>query len=278
MKWFCKAIRGETKDPGNKMYRRLASFFLTLEQLMEEKDLVRVDLSAEPQWVLDLAQETLAWALGLYQSGAFPRDDYGEFLSWVIFHLGDKVPGFWPLKMPGADNNARRMSDCIYNSKAVGCSKFFPMTEKEKRETIEITKFSVLFYARPWFEGTLASLAARSDLTFASQMLRYYNISVVWEVMRTWYRQAWYLTGQLITLALADKGLPASEREMLARALHVAPRDQLNLGKPVFPTINFFINPHPTAPSVAELVTPDSWTIPVRLNIDGVNVGFTLIK
>ena len=276
MKWFCKAVRGSTKDPGNKMYRRLANFFLTLEEIMVKEDLVRLDLSAEPQWVKDLAKDTLTWAQDLYKSGAFPRDDYKEFLSWVIFHLGGEVPGFWPLNMPGADNNARWMSDCIYNCKAVSCSKWFPMTRKEQYETMEVTKFSVLFYARPWFEGTLAALAPRSDLTFACHMLRYYKMSRVWDVMRTWYRQMWYLTGQLVPLAPADKELSSSEREGLARVLHATVRDQLRVGKPVFPVVNFFLTPTPTAPSLSEFVTSDSWTIFVRLGIDGANVSLNL--
>ena len=96
---------GQTKEPGNKLFRQFKSSFLAIEQKLEKKDLVQLDLSKQPMWLQSLGKETLSWALDIYDRGVFPRDDYEEFLTLVIFHLGGEVKTLWPLKMPGPDHN-----------------------------------------------------------------------------------------------------------------------------------------------------------------------------
>ena len=80
-------------------------------------------------------------------------------------------------------------------------------------------------------------------------------------------------------MALVDEGLGKVEREMLAKTLHatakpVKPRQ----GKPVFPYLDFRLDPEPSPPSLASLVTPDTWAIFNRLELRGSNVRCTKIQ
>ena len=86
------------------------------------------------------------------------------------------------------------------------------------------------------------------------------------------YRQSWYLTPQLVILALADMEGRKEEREDLAKSLHSCPRDPTSLLKPVFPTLVWSADSRP--PPLSSLVTPDSWTLFDRLALEGPNVGF----
>ena len=272
MKWFCSRVVGDTKDPGVKLFRRFQAGFLEMERDLKEEDLLRLDLTTKPEWLQDLGKETLNWALEIEERDIFPRDDYREMLGWVIWHLGGTTKNFFPLKMPGPDHSARWMSKCIYYAKIMACYKVFEMTEEEKRQVEMMTEFVVLFYARSWFESTLAASAARSDLTFLSQILRYYRLSQIWPLLQAFYRQLWYLTGELVVMALVDEGLNIEERETMAKTLHATSRiKKTKMGKPVIPVISCFLTPVPTPPSLSSLITEDSWTLFDRLGLMGPN-------
>lgn len=90
---------------------------------------------------------------------------------------------------------------------------------------------------------------------------------------QAFYRQLWYLTGELIPLALLSRSVSTSELEALARALHGGTRAGPKIGKPVFPTVQISLQPDPTPPSLASFVTEDSWAIMDRLGVEGPNVS-----
>lgn len=98
-------------------------------------------------------------------------------------------------------------------------------------------------------------------------------MSHVWNVLQTCYRQLWYLSGDLVTMALVDTGLSSSKREELAKAIHAMPKpEKPRNGKPEFPELIFFRNPNPEPPSLASLVTVHSLAIFNRLGLNGPNV------
>ena len=94
----------------------------------------------------------------------------------------------------------------------------------------------------------------------------------MWKVLEAFYRQLWYLTGEMIPLALLCSSLPTSEREDLARALHGITRGMPRVGKPLFPTITVLLKPYPTRPLMDTFVTNDCWAIFDRLGLCGSNV------
>ena len=64
----------------------------------------------------------------------------------------------------------------------------------------------------------------------------------------------WYLTGQMIPLALCDSGLSNNEREELGKAILSQPQEEVKPGKPKFPVMVW----SDTRSSLAYFVTPDS--------------------
>ena len=96
----------------------------------------------------------------------------------------------------------------------------------------------------------------------------------MWKVLEAFYRQLWYLTGEMIPLALLCSSLPTSEREDLARALHGITRGMPRVGKPLFPTITVLLKPYPTRPIMDNFVTNNSWAIFNRLGLGGTNVRY----
>ena len=83
------------------------------------------------------------------------------------------------------------------------------MSEVEKKQTDKMAKFVLLYYYKFWFTTPLAASAPRNDLDFMSGVIqyRYKEPQVTFNVMKSCYRHMWYLTPQMITLALTDKGL-----------------------------------------------------------------------
>ena len=124
-------------------------------------------------------------------------------------------------KLPGPDHHARWMSKVIYNLKMKLVSKFFEMSEDEKEKVNRVVEFVLLFYTKYWFTTPLAGSAARQDLDFMSSILEYrkVNPSLSYTVLSSTYRHMWYLTPQMITLALTDKELEDSNMDGVARGV-----------------------------------------------------------
>ena len=55
------------------------------------------------------------------------------------------------------------------------------------------------------------------------------NARLSYAVLSSTYRHLWYLTPQLVTLALTDTGLEDSSREEMARALHTQERGKVEM-------------------------------------------------
>ena len=98
----------------------------------------------------------------------------------------------------------------------------FTLSADEERQADQVAEFVLLMYAKLWFTSSLASAAARSDLTFMSAVHDYrkVNAKVAWEVLRSVYRHLWYITPQLLPLALTDSELDNSSKELIAKALY----------------------------------------------------------
>ena len=84
-------------------------------------------------------------------------------------------------------------------------------------------------------------------------------------------RHHWYLTGPMVAMALADKGLEDHEREKLAKQLYNTPRGQVASGRPVFPELEW-LGEEVVRPCLASLVTTDTWLIFDRLGLTGKQV------
>ena len=183
--------------------------------------------------------------------------------------LGGTVPDF-SFKIPGADHHARWMSKAIYYLKIRLLSKIFDLTPEEKSEVDLISEFTILFYVKYWLQAPLSSAAARNDLDFMSNILHYRcaRPTIAFYVLQSAYRHLWYLTPQLVVLALADHKLEDETRENIARTLHSFNRAAIESGKPKFPLFTMPVG-QIRQNNMASLITSDSWLVFKLLGLDG---------
>ena len=261
-----KHIMGVTKDPGVAMYRRLRDQFRDLE--IDCSNLVLPDFSNSSPELQLMALDVRSWAEEMLANRTFPRDDYKEFMELVVVSLGGKVDGF-TFKLPGPDHHARWMSKVIYNLKIKLLSNIFVMTDEEKMQVDQVTDFVILFYTKYWFTTPLASSAARHDLDFMCGIHEYRKVSssLSFAVLCSTYRHLWYLTPELITLALADTGLEDSSRESMARELYSMDRNNIKTGKPTFPMLSQ--GPTMARKNMSTLIGVESWLVFDLLDITG---------
>ena len=157
----------------------------------------------------------LSWALQHLEKKTWPRDDYKELIELLI--------------VPGPGHHARWMSKLIYNLKMKLLSNEFEMSPEELQDVTIISEFISLHYVKYWFEAPLSSAAARVDLDFMVDIMNYgaLRLEISASVLQSLKRHLWYITPQLIPLALTDEGLEDSSREDIAKAIYSTPREPI---------------------------------------------------
>ena len=267
IKKVTETVTGQTKDPGVDLFRRLKSEWHDLE--IDYSNLVLFDYEKVPDWMAEEAKSVLRWGEEHLASGTWPREDYREFLTLVVVSLGGVIPNF-RFRLPGPDHHARWMSKGIYVIKIRLLSNVFKLTEGENENIRRIFLFTVVIYAKAWLTSALSTSAARNDLTFHLNVLRYRELepSVAFKVLQSIRNHGWYLSGQLVTLALADIELDDDEKEEMAKTLHSIPRVPIQPGKPEFPVLDWR-NETLRRPRLSSLITPVSWLIFDILDLSG---------
>ena len=267
IKKVTEKVFGVTKEPGVDIFRRLKATWNQLE--IDYDSLVFFDYNSVPEWIAEEARSVLKWGEAELEKGTWPRADYQEFLMLVVASLGGDLTNF-KFRLPGADHHARWMSKGIYIIKIYMLFRVFELTKEEEENIRRIYVFTVVFYAKAWFLSPLSTSAARNDLTFHCNVLRYREIepTVAFGVLQSIRRHQWYTTGQLVVLALTDSGLDVEEKEEMAKILHSLPRLPIQMGRPAFPVLDWS-GEVVARPRLGSLVTKDSWLVFDLLGLQG---------
>ena len=268
LKRIVQGVTGVSKDPGVALFRRLRSDWRNL--VIDYSNLSTMDYTMLPEWLQQEAKSVLEWAEKELEKNTWPREDYRELLRLSIMVLGGTVPGFQFLQ-PGPDHHARWMSKALYYLKMKLLLNIFNMSDEEKEQVEEISRFVVTLYVKAWFQSPLPTAAARNDLAFLANMSRYRLITkptIAMSLLQSCYRHLWYLTPQTIVLALADPYLAGHQKEEMARKLHSLERLEVSRGKPVFPYISLGTS-EAQLPDLSALISSDSWLIFDHLGLTG---------
>ena len=267
-KRFVQGIFGQTKDPGVALFRRLKSSWHSIQ--IDYDKLSKFDFTSVPDWMQVEGKSVLDWALKELAKKTWPRADYKELLELTIICLGGDIPGF-KFRLPGPDHHARWMSKVIYLLKLFLLLNMFKMSEDEKIQVVEVSKYILILYVKHWFESPLPTAAARNDLTFMVNVLKYRVMvkpSISFSIMQSCYRHLWYLVPQTVVFALADPGLPDYQKERMAKKLHSLERTNIQKGKPEFPVIDF-TGEELKLPDMSAFVSSDSWLVFDLLDLTG---------
>ena len=102
-----------------------------------------------------------------------------------------------------------------------------------------------------------------------AKMMRYHleKPLLAWTVLQSAKRHLWYLIPQLVTLALGDRNLSNEERERMAKILHASPRNPIDMGKPVFPILDW--SGGVERPDLSVFINSKSWLIFDLLELTG---------
>jgi hypothetical protein len=213
--------------------------------------------------VLDLAHSELS----------LRRDDYREFVELCMVFLNDDTPGQpFTFKRPGALHKARWMAKLLYSIKICLFEKQIQKLPHGTVTTLhqvskirEFVTFSVFIYSCWWMTCSSAADSPWNDLQLYQKLLRYeaVNVLISKSAVNALKRHLWYLTEEMVPLALFSSKVPPEQRRALADKLlaikptteRVAPLNRFGtgFGKPVFPST---VTPSTT---LADLAGPDSW-------------------
>ena len=273
-----------SKSPEITLFARFRKNFDLLphssDQLLAKYD--SSSLSEEAQSVL---VEYRSSVLELTKSElSFRRDNYREFAELCTLFL-DGVEGekTVTLKRPGALHKARWMAKLLYSIKICLLEEYISQlprgtvtTHQQPGKIRQFVNFATLVYSEWWMTCSSAVDAPWYDLQLVRKLLKYktVNPNVAESALRAFKQHLWYLTGEMVPLALFSSVVPVSERRALADKLMstgIQPatpvtrplqRFGTEFGKPAFPS------DITESTTLADLVIPDSWYMMYILQLD----------
>jgi hypothetical protein len=212
---------------------------------------------------------------------SFCRDDYKEFIELSTVFLDGKDQRI-TFKQPGALHKARWMAKLIYSIKICLLEQQINelprgtiTVQQQVAKVRDFANFTTLIYSSWWMTCNSAADAPWNDLNFFRALLRYEAIHPVISAsaIRAFKNHQWYLTAEMVPLALFSNKVPKEDRRSLAdRLLVLKPTDSLHqptarfgsgFGKPTFPTTITLTT------TLADLVDVDSWFTFELLKLDG---------
>ena len=266
-----------SQSPDITVFSKFRTNFRKLPQTCSLLNLSRFDKSIYSPEACQFLEDNIHQVLHAANVGMNrKRDDCREFAELCLLFLNsaeiDKTVKF---KKPGAVHRARWLAKLLYSIKMCLLQK---QIEELPRGTItapnqmkkiqEFVIFVTTIYSHWWMTCTSAVDASWNDLQLYHRVLRYelVNLQVTKSAIRALNRHLWYLTSEMVTLALFSNNVPNEVRRQLAdRLLALKPSSKSNnnnlpqnrfgtgFGKPKFPT-NISLST-----TLADLAGPDSW-------------------
>jgi len=153
-----------------------------------------------------------------------PRDDYRELLELVIIFLGGTPQRGIHFMAPGAIHHARWMAKALYVLKIYLFRDQFRLTAYENRGIRDVCVFIVRLYVKAWFTAPDAISAPRNDLDFLQNLKAYEDInSAISKAAVTKFSgHLWYVSEELVALALFDSVISTDTKRAMARAISEA--------------------------------------------------------
>ena len=262
-----------SKSPEVSLFSRFKKNFSLLPE-SQPQDWCRLDVTtysvAAQKVICSLRDDAVQVAQSNLQQ---KRDDYLEFVELSLVFL-DGYPEDRPFsfKQLGAMHRARWMAKVLYSIKIsllqnqIAQLATGKITSRHQPEKIrDFVTFVALIYSSWWLQCSVAIDAPWNDLQFFKNLLQYSQVSALISksAVKAFERHLWYLTAEMVPLALFSSKVPAEHKASLATSLlavktsgpctHPNDRYGSGFGKPKFPEK---ITPRTT---LSELVGPDSW-------------------
>ena len=210
------------------------------------------------------ARAALEFGEQAIRSGTFSRGDYKELCELVVFYLCGEITNF-SLHQPGACHEARFTADALYLLKLTMTSKMSKVMNEEEKTMVETASFFVVICYTPWFlKAYLTSNAPNNDLNAFKEVfhIKEQYPELGHALLKSMQRHTWYLTEELVLLALADVNLDYEVKiKMLKRLLEFDVSKKFKVSKPQLPTLQ-------ESTELFDLVGPQSWVLLKVADID----------
>lgn len=258
-----KAITGEkTKGPRRDLYTRLQKQWPKLCQEIEpelEKDdrFVKFDWSSSVQVGSPLhcmALKALEFGQHALACDVFPRGDYKQLCRLLVFYLGGQVTGLRFLQ-PGACHEARFMADSLYILTLQLTQNITNFLSDDEIKMLETSSVFILIFYGPWLlKSYLTHTAPANDLEafHDAYALSEHYPDLAAALIQSMQRHAWYLTEEMVVLALADDDIQGQKVEIMARLLSQEAPESFRYSKPELPNLS-------RSTRLVDLVGPHSW-------------------
>lgn len=108
---------------------------------------------------------------------------------------------------PGAMHHARWMSKALYSLKIYLFRKQFNLPENQMQGLGVMNVFLIRYYIKLWFQSSDPCVAARIDLQFIQDMIRYIKVdaNMARLILQKFSRHLWYLSEEAIGMAFFDE-------------------------------------------------------------------------
>ena len=214
------------------------------------------------------------------------RGDYKELIDLSIFYLEGKPDDTFRFKSAGPIHKARWMGKLLYCIKLNLCENKIreqheacPIySDIEQTTKIEhFVYFIIMIYIPWWFQCSMTADSPINDLCLLKDINEFsgFDEAIAQKALKSFSNHTWYLTEELIPLALFSKRVPSETKQELVSQLLQHPNECSNpttrkmhtkttkYGKPNFPVIKNISNA-----SLKDFIGIDSWYFFKILKID----------
>lgn len=206
---------GTTAGPDVGLFRRFQAKWELIDQQQyvtgaATEDVAPLLLEVDAEWF----RKALDERKGL-------RDDYRELMELTLIFIGGIPSRGVRFLAPGPMHHARWMSKVIYSLKVWMFRKQFRLTTKEEQGLRSVSVFAAKIYSKAWTEAPLASAAPRNDLAMLQALDSYSTINkpVAEAALKKMLHHLWYLSEELVALALFDKDVTIDDKRRMQAAI-----------------------------------------------------------
>ncbi|XP_065666323.1 uncharacterized protein LOC136087458 isoform X1 [Hydra vulgaris] len=155
------------------------------------------------------------------QENIFKRGDYKNLCQLCVYYLVGHVPAI-KFHQPGACHAARFMADAIYLLTLKMTKNISNIMNDKEKKIVKTTSLFISLTYCPWFfKSSLSMTAPVNDLAAFKDVLdlskEYSEFSQ--SILKSMQNHTWYLSQQLVVMALADDDVEKDEKKNILQKL-----------------------------------------------------------
>ncbi|XP_044586532.1 uncharacterized protein LOC123266358 [Cotesia glomerata] len=172
------------------------------------------------------------------------RDDYKELLELVLIFLGGTPKNGIKFRAPGPNHHARWMAKALYALKIFIFKKQFKVNATEVNGLRYVFLFLVNFYTVSWFNAPSAIKSSYQDLNLIKNLYEFRSVhkKMSEAATVTFSRHLWYLSEELVGLALFDDRVSLHAKRQTVTAIKTRESNASNSKKFIVKDVSLLLS------------------------------------